>query len=167
LAFFCSDDFLPADLLADLSVVYSQNGDQGGSLRTGCIGCPLISQDKSLQKFVEIHPIYSELNRIREIYRELSLLKNRLVRPGRNCPGAITLQARIRAFREILTIQDNVQKLDPSFVLIEPEEVQEIAKLLDLGTYPKGYKGDEPSALTLEGKPKHKQTKKDQTLKAS
>jgi DNA sulfur modification protein DndC len=133
----------------ELKYLYSYNENEKGSLRTGCIGCPVIAKDKSLEAFTETNPHYKPLVEIRGIYEELRQPSSRLVRPKRNCPGAIKLQKREEALRKILSIQQEVQEKEPTFVLISEEEVSLVRDLIDKKTYPKSYTGLEPCASTL------------------
>jgi DNA sulfur modification protein DndC len=140
---------LISPVFEELKYLYSYNENEKGSLRTGCIGCPVVAKDKALEAFAETNPHYKPLTAVRGIYEELRQPSSRLVRPKRNCPGAIKLEKREEALEKILSIQQEVQKKEPSFTLISEEEVKLVYDLIRQKTYPRSYTGLEPCASTL------------------
>lgn len=125
-----------------LSDIYSINEKSNGSLRTGCIGCPLIAKDKSLNSFVVKNTGYTPLVEIGAIWKRLTLPENRLTRKGRGGkehPGAIKVEARQLAWVELLEIEARVQSTHPDFYLLDAEERKATQEALSAGTYPRGY----------------------------
>lgn len=125
-----------------LSEIYSINEKTNGSLRTGCIGCPLIAKDKSLNSFVVKNTGYTPLVEIGAIWKRLTLPENRLTRKGRGGKehmGAIKVEARQQAWVELLAIEARVQSTYPDFYLLDAEERKATQEALAAGTYPKGY----------------------------
>jgi DNA sulfur modification protein DndC len=121
------------------------------SARTGCIGCPLVTTpnekrpkpDKALST-VLTSPDWSHL----APYANLSEIYWRL-RWDRDCrhiklngeKGCLTLEARRWALGEILALQDESARLAlelgrKPYVLVEPEEVALIEKMLEARTFP-------------------------------
>ncbi|GEP00558.1 phosphoadenosine phosphosulfate reductase domain-containing protein [Methylobacterium haplocladii] len=150
---------------AMLADAYGGDDAEDRNARTGCIGCPLASQDKALEAVVEL-PAWSYLRPLlglRPIYRELRLPRNRLRQPGgetrrdgtlvpnQQRMGPITLPARLDALERILAIQATCNaeaaRLDrPVVDLLNGEEEARIRELIDLGTWPQRWTGDEPVA---------------------
>jgi DNA sulfur modification protein DndC len=133
--------------------------------RTGCICCPLASKDTALLTIIamphwaylapllELRALYEWLRepaqRIRkagaETLKDGSLAKN----PQRM--GPITLEARLHALGLVLDVQARVNaaavKLGrPRVDILNSEEETRIRELIDAGTWPDGWNGDEPSA---------------------
>lgn len=125
-----------------LSDIYSINEKSDGSMRTGCIGCPLVAKDKSLNSFVEKNQGYQPLTEVAGIWKRLVLADNRLTRKGRGGkehPGAIKVEARELAWAELLEIERRVQTSHPDFWIVDDEERLATQAALDAGTYPRGY----------------------------
>lgn len=147
--------------------VYGANEDGDDThARTGCVGCPLASQDHALRSVVSrpewaylsplmgLRPLYEDLsfnhtNRIRKIDPEMrkdgTLVKN----PQRI--GPLTMDARERGLATVLTIQRAVNaeaaRLGrPGIDLINAREESRINELIALGTWPNGWTGEEPEA---------------------
>lgn len=132
-------DILP-DAFSILQDCYSLDEmKKGESLRTGCIGCPLISKDKSLLKFVEKYPGYKSLIEVHEIYQNLAKPENRLMRPDGKSYGALKISSRKKAWLKILMIEKDVQKNYPEFKICDDMEKKMIFQALKDRTYPKGY----------------------------
>lgn len=129
--------------------------------RTGCVGCNLASKDQALDRVLEL-PQWSHLSplkRLRPLYAELQLHKNRLRKdgtekridgtlvknPGR--VGPLTIEARRFGLREVLSIQDEIDAIKaaerPGMVLIDDEELARIQYLHESNTWPNGWTGDE------------------------
>lgn len=134
----------------DTSAIAHIYGDD--DIRTGCIECPLVNEDKPLRKVVrsagwahlmpllELRPLYEELrkpkNRLRksspETRKDGSFGRN----PGRL--GPLTMEVRAYGLERVLEIQGRAQ-VD----LINAEEEARIRELWALGTWPQGWLGDE------------------------
>jgi DNA sulfur modification protein DndC len=139
------------DVFNYLSEIYSINSDSSGSMRTGCIGCPLVKKDKSLSAFAATHPIYQPLENVGTIYRELTLSHNRLKRKtNRNNKlqlGCISLSARYIAYQKMLKIENEVKQYEPNFVLIYDDEKLEIENMHKKHIYPRGYSYQDPQVI--------------------
>lgn len=123
-----------------LNSIYSiSSQDSGDSLRTGCIGCPLITNDKSLPLLTSVHPGYAPLNKLRAIYMSFGFKENRIMRADGKSKGAVLLSHRKAMYNRILEIEAEVQQHHPDFILIHPEERAAIEKALAEQRYPKGY----------------------------
>ena len=135
------------------------------SARTGCVGCPLAQEDKSLDTVIAMpHWSYlAPLKMLRPLYRELREPHNRLRKPGtdRNKNGflekdpqrmgPLTMEARQWALDSILKIQNRVNQEAffqnrPSISLINEREEVRIRELIDNNTWPNKWRGDEPRA---------------------
>lgn len=136
--------------------------------RTGCIGCPLASQELALETVLAT-PAWSYLAPLRGlkvIYRELreddakrlkktGIDKDGTLSRGKNKQrkGPLTLEARIDALIRVLAIQAecNAAALRlgrPEVDILNAEEEARIRELIDAGTWPDGWDGDEPTADT-------------------
>lgn len=150
----------PTEIIAD-----AYGGDEAEELnaRTGCIACPLAQEEKALESILAM-PRWSHLAPLRElkaIYRWLREPAQRLRKSGverlkdgsigKNPQrmGPLTLEARLEALDKIIDIQNRVNAGDHRglrFELINPEEEARIRQLIDGGTWPDGWDGDEPRA---------------------
>lgn len=145
-------------------------GDEAQEInaRTGCMGCPLATRDTALEAIVSM-PEWDHLAPLlglRAVYRRLR--ENdafRLKKPGVDADGALsrgknkqrkgplTFEARLWALEEIVTIQGAVntaaRELDrPGVDMLDSDEIARIRELIDAGTWPNGWTGDEPTADT-------------------
>lgn len=142
----------PTRILAD-----AYGGDEAEEInaRTGCIGCPLATKDTALDYLVgteawahlaplkELKPLYRWMRepaqRLRkagaERLKDGSLAKN----PQRM--GPLTLEARREGLARVLDIQARAK-----VNLINAEEEARIRELIEVGTYPDKWTGDEPRA---------------------
>ncbi|MEH0194560.1 phosphoadenosine phosphosulfate reductase family protein [Caulobacter sp. CCNWLY153] len=154
----------PTRILAD---AYGGDEAEEVNARTGCIGCPLASQDKALSAIVDM-PGWEHMRpllRIRPIYRELRQPHRRLKKTGFTADGAVataknkqrmgplTLDARTWALGELLAIQEEVNTAAaalgrPGVDFLNSEEVARIRELVADETWPNGWDGDEPTADT-------------------
>lgn len=136
--------------------------------RTGCVGCPLVSQDATLETIVKM-PGWDHLAPllgIKPIYRELREPRHRLKKTGLKADGSVataknkqrmgplTFEARLWALESILSIQNEVNTAArrlrrPGIDLINAEEQARIRELIAAETWPNGWDGDEPGAETL------------------
>jgi len=150
---------------AMLADAYGGDEAEEANARTGCVGCPLAARDKALEAVVAL-PAWSYLAPLlglRPVYRDLRLAKNRLRQPGgerrkdgtlvpnQQRMGPITLPARLEALVRILAIQAacNVEadRLGrPHVDLLNAEEEARIRELIEAGTWPQKWTGDEPTA---------------------
>lgn len=145
-------------------------GDEAEEInaRTGCVGCPLTESDKALDAVCAL-PEWAHLQplkRLRPIWRTLREPKHRLRKAGAETlkdgslaknpqrMGPIILETRRWALHEVLKIQTEVNagalgSHRPGVDLLNAEEVERITALIDAGTWPDGWDGDEPHADEL------------------
>jgi DNA sulfur modification protein DndC len=156
------------ELVAD-----AYGGDEAEEInaRTGCIGCPLVDKDKSLDT-VLMNPKWEylrPLKKLKVLYREMRLPSNRLRKNGNEFKkdgslaknqyrmGPLTLKSRIYFLNEILKIQDEVNneaiKIGmPLINILNQEEISRIKELIDLKTFPNKWSGDELNASIPQDK---------------
>lgn len=155
---------------ATATVADAYGGDEAEELnaRTGCTGCPLAQQDTALdavlrtprwshlQPLKELRPLYWELREPHHRLRKAGLerLKSGGIAKNPQRMGPLTFEARRYALGLILDIQgrcnDAAATLGrPPIDLLNTEEVARIEALIDAGTWPDGWDGDEPMADTV------------------
>ncbi len=150
-----------------VAIAYGQNASEGEEPidgRTGCIGCPLVSDGTEdtltrLIKFPEFAYL-APLERIRPLHREIRKFENRLQKSGLetkkdgtpvknpNRKGPLTLEARLRFLEELLSIQREVNErakamLRPPVWLVTQKEESRIRELIALKTFPQKWTGEE------------------------
>ena len=137
--------------------------------RTGCIGCPLASQDKALRGVVrQAEWAYLEpLLRLKPPYEELSFYHARRIRKAggetrkdgslfknRQRVEPLTMDARAYGLESVLSVQWEINqaalRLDRPFIdLINTEEEARIRGLIEANTWPRGWDGTEPPGDAL------------------
>ena len=152
----------PTAMIAD---AYGGDEAEEVNARTGCIGCPLASREKALETILEmdrwayleplrgLKPLYRELRKPRHRLRkaEPEILKSGRMAKNPQRMGPLTFEARLMALDRILAIQGEVNEAAgrlgrPSLDLLNAEEEARIRALIDAGTWPQGWGGDEPVA---------------------
>lgn len=145
-------------------------GDEATELnaRTGCIGCPLASQDTALLYLIK-QPNWAYLKpllQIRSIWEEARKFNHRLQKAepeqlknggfskNPNRKGPLTLESRKAFLAQILAIQSEVNqqagKLGrPKIDILNQEEIDRINELIELKTFPNKWTGDEPVGSLL------------------
>ena len=136
--------------------------------RTGCIGCPLASEDKALDTIL-LNPAWAylaPLKGLKLLWRELREPQHRLRKAGIETlkdgsvaknpqrMGPITFEARLMGLERVLGIQNACNAIAratgrPEIDLINPQEEARIRELIALETWPQGWDGDEPIATTI------------------
>lgn len=149
-------------LLAD-----AYGGDEAEEInaRTGCLGCPLVEKDKSLDTILK-NPKWEylkPLKRLKILYREMRFPKHRLRKNGNEYKkdgnlaknqyrmGPLTLDARKYFLDEILLIQEQVNQNAiecgmPEIDILNHEELVRILELIETKTFPQKWNGDEINA---------------------
>lgn len=149
-------------LLAD-----AYGGDEAEEInaRTGCLGCPLVEKDKSLDTILK-NPKWEylkPLKRLKILYREMRFPKHRLRKNGHEYKrdgtlaknqyrmGPLTLDARKYFLNEILLIQQEVNQNAfecgmPEIDILNHEELVRIIELIENKTFPQKWSGDEINA---------------------
>jgi DNA sulfur modification protein DndC len=151
----------PTERVAD-----SYGGDEAEEVncRTGCVGCNLASRDNALEALLKDDrwKYLTPLMRLRPLYAELKLPKNRLRKTGReltkdgklvanpNRMGPLTMEARRMGMTRIIEIQDEINHSRPAedqeYLLIDDEERIVIERLISNETWPNGWAGTEARA---------------------
>jgi DNA sulfur modification protein DndC len=153
----------PTAILAD-----AYGGDEAEEInaRTGCVGCPVASQDKGLEAVVKL-PDWGYLRpllKLRPMYEELRSKKAfRKRHPGGETKkdgtlvknqqrlGPLTMEARKWGLETVLSIQKEVNteaKVQgrPFIDILNDDEVNRIHELIEANTWPDKWTGDEPTA---------------------
>jgi DNA sulfur modification protein DndC len=142
----------PVKILAD-----AYGGDDAAEInaRTGCIACPLASQDTALDYLVgteewahlaplkELKPLYRWMRAPSQRLRKLGTekLKNGGIGKNPQRMGPLTLEARAHALDVVLDVQTRA-RVD----LINAEEEARIRELIAAKTFPNKWDGTEPRA---------------------
>jgi DNA sulfur modification protein DndC len=134
----------------DVSGIVTIYGES--DVRTGCIGCPLASDDTALKRLLK-QPEWSHLaplQELRPLYRELRLARNRKRKsqPERRKDGKLaknvqrlgplTMEARAYGLGRVLDIQARA-----GVDLINAEEEARIRELWAMNTWPQKWDGSE------------------------
>lgn len=150
---------------AAIADCYGGDAAEEKNARTGCVGCNLASKDLSLMLVCQLPEwgYLSPLFRLRQIYAELKKPQNRLRKTGlqtkkdgsfaknQNRMGPLTFDARLWGLDQVMAIQNEINKSAsdtgrPTIDLINTEEEARIRQLIDEGTWPHGWTGDEQRA---------------------
>lgn len=135
--------------------------------RTGCIGCPVVSQDSALSRICE-WPEWEHLTPFKELKLLYEVLRGHVHRhkkppgelnkngtpvrnPGR--VGPICLESRRWALAKIKDMQNRSWEMSdrngrPRFVLISDELENLIVEAIDNGEFPRKWDGTEPIAAS-------------------
>lgn len=147
---------------AEIADAYGGDEAEEVNARTGCVGCPLASKDTALdgvlaqRKWAYLAP----LKELRPLYSELRRPNNRLRKPGgerrkdgtlsrnQNRMGPLTLEARRSALAQVLDIQARVNAVAdrlerPRIDILDDQERQRIEALIEAGTWPQKWTGEE------------------------
>jgi len=150
------------ELVAD-----AYGGDEAEEInaRTGCLGCPLVDKDKSLDTVLK-NPKWEylrPLKGLKVLYREMRYPKYRLRKNGHEFKkdgtrsknqyrmGPLTLEARKHFLVEILLIQEevNAKAIEigmPKIDILNADEIMRIGELIEAKTFPNKWSGDELNA---------------------
>lgn len=153
----------------DVANVYGGDEAEEVNARTGCIGCPLASQDRAL-RMVCAQPqwaYFSPLLRLKPLYEELSFQhRHRLRKPGSETRkdgtpsknpqrvGPLTMEAREYGLSIVLGVQDEINAAAarlcrPPIDLINAAEETRIRELIAANTWPEKWDGSEPAGDAL------------------
>ncbi|HEV2801106.1 MAG TPA: phosphoadenosine phosphosulfate reductase family protein [Pyrinomonadaceae bacterium] len=156
----------------DIAESYGGDEAQEVNARTGCVGCNLVEEDRSLNMVLRLPrwKYLTPLQRLRPLYRELKEPHLRLRKVDeRNSSGVLaakqgrlgplTFEARRYGLERVLKIQDDINKEArrqgrPELSLINAEEQARIEELIEAKTWPQGWagteiRGDELFELTI------------------
>lgn len=151
------------------TIADAYGGDEAEEInaRTGCIGCPLASEEKALETVLR-NPRWAylaPLKGLKPLWRELREPQHRLRKPGFEIlkdgsraanpqrMGPLTFPARLMGLERVLAIQAEcnaaADRLGAARIdLINAEEEARIRELIAAETWPNGWDGDEPTADT-------------------
>lgn len=132
--------------------------------RTGCVGCPLVTEDRALARILRqpewrflaplarLKPLYERLRgpswRLRQPPGELRKDGGLVLKQERL--GPLTMEARRAAYVEVIAIQDEVNTLARGWCrpfrldLINAEEAAAIQAFWAANEWPDGWTGEEP-----------------------
>lgn len=140
----------------DVSGVLEVYGFDGDDIRTGCMSCFAVQEDKALLRVIQ-NPKWAFLAPILElktvVYPWLNRWENRLRMPMKltkagkphsksGVVGPLTMKARRRGLEMVLDIQHRCQH---GVELIDAEELECIYWHWDNNTWPRGWTGKEPT----------------------
>ena len=150
-----------------IQIADSYGGDEAEekNARTGCVGCNLASKDVSLMLTIQ-NPYWAYLSpllRLRNIYAELKLPKNRLrktvtqfkkdgtLSKNQNRMGPLTFEARLWGLSQVKEIEKDINVIaiaegKPTISLINQEEETKILQMIDAKIWPQGWDGTELTA---------------------
>lgn len=167
LKFYAADPMYGGWATREIADAYGGDEAEEINARTGCTGCPLTDKDTALDNIVAssdwsylaplkgLKPLYRELRKPEHRLRKAGLerLKDGSIAKNPQRMGPLTFEARLMALEVILTIQSACNAAArasnrPTVDLINREEEARIRELVDLGTWPQGWDGDEPLATT-------------------
>lgn len=149
---------------AMLADAYGGNEAEEINARTGCICCPLASQDKALDTIIAMpHWAYlAPLKKLRDIYEEMRSPIHRLRQYGETKKdgtfaknptrmGPLTIEAREDFFARIVLIQDLINghakhHNRPRIDILNREEGDFIRRCWQENVWPNGWTGEEISA---------------------
>lgn len=152
---------LPTRAISEAYGADEEGSDYEVATRTGCVGCNLASRDVALERvlknprwsylepYLRLKPLYAELKRPSMRLRkhaetnkggELSAKQGRL--------GPLTMEARRYGLAEVLGVQSEINERArsegrPAISLINEEEHARILELIEAGTWPDRWEGDE------------------------
>lgn len=149
-----------------LADAYGGDEAEEVNARTGCMGCPLAQRDSALEAVCKM-PKWSYLSPLlglRTIYDEMrspthrlrqtgeQRLKNGSIPKNPNRMGPLTIEARQHFFGLIISIQNEVNAAAktlnrPTIDLLNADEITYIQSCWDTNMFPKGWTGEEPSAM--------------------
>lgn len=152
------------------AIADAYGGDEAEEInaRTGCIGCPLASEERALDVILT-NPEWqylSPLKALKPLYRELREPRHRIKKAGAERlkdgsiaknpqrMGPLTLEARAMALDRILSIQaecnESARNLGREHIdILNDQEATRIRELIAAETWPDGWDGDEPPADTI------------------
>lgn len=156
------------------TVADAYGGDEAEEVnaRTGCMGCPVASQDKALETVVKNKnwSYLSPLLQLRIVFDELRSNKSyRKRHPGGETKkdgtfvknqqrmGPLTMVARKWGMSKIISIQSQVNEKAliigrPKIDILNDAEMNRINELIELNTWPDKWTGDEPTADIIMNK---------------
>ncbi len=151
----------PTAIVAEVYGITNRDGEEPLNTRTGCIGCPLVQEDKALETIAS-SPQWSylaPLRRLRPLYWEVKKPQYRLRKHGetnkdgslaakQNRLGPLHMEARRWMLGEVLAIQAEVNEAAriqgrQEISLIDAEELARIEELIAANTWPQKWDGSE------------------------
>ncbi len=150
----------------EVAEIYGHDPDPNGEsepmdARTGCIGCPLVQEDRALERVLR-NPKWAylePLRRLRPLYAEVKRPQHRLRKVGERRKdgslaakqgrlGPLHMDARRWLLEQVLQVQREVNERaaeagQPPLVLINEEELARIQELWATNTWPEKWDGTE------------------------
>jgi len=146
---FTADAIFYTGFFNTISSVYSISENEKGSLRMGCIGCPVISVAKHYKTDDKGCPSALSIA-LRLLLEEMRSDKLRLMNPrppknGTRTHGALAVMSRKYYWQHIKVLNDKFAQ--HGITLISTEECKYIEHSLSIGRYPKTYKVEDIERL--------------------
>ncbi len=155
-----------------IATAYGGNQAEEKNARTGCIKCPLASDDRALRYVIaqpeweyltplmRLGPLYHNLsfdhsNRLRKV--DIELRKDGTMSTNPQRVGPLTMDARRRGLAEVIGIQAEINQsarrlARPTIDLVNGEEHERIMELIAANTWPRGWNGTEAAGDSLVDK---------------
>lgn len=152
-----------------IAVSYGGNEAEENNARTGCIKCPLASDDKALRYVIRqpdweyltplmrLGALYHDLsfdhsNRLRKV--DVELRKDGTMGTNPQRVGPLTMEARRHGLAEVLGVQSEInvaaRRLGrPEIDLLNVEEEARILELIEANTWPQKWDGTEANGAEL------------------
>jgi DNA sulfur modification protein DndC len=152
----------PTRMVAEAYGLHEDGSPAEADARTGCNGCPLATVDSALDNLLRSPKwaYLAPLKGLRPVYRWLREPAQRLRKDGSetgksgvvrftNRMGPLTFEARRKALADILAIQAECNSMAPASMprvdMLDVSEVGRITDLIEAGTWPQRWTGDEPT----------------------
>jgi DNA sulfur modification protein DndC len=123
----------------------SEDGLVERSLRFGCFGCPVVTQDRMTMQAAKATPTLTPILELHAVWAEMRKPQYRLWQPSKKSAkgkvGPLSVAARQHFYGDILSIQNR-----SSVVLMTDADKTAIHSHWENRTFPRGWKGDEPLA---------------------
>ncbi|MBV9390182.1 MAG: phosphoadenosine phosphosulfate reductase family protein [Chroococcidiopsidaceae cyanobacterium CP_BM_ER_R8_30] len=149
------------EMVAEVYGITSQDGEEPLNTRTGCIGCPLVQEDRALETVIgspqwsylaplrKLRPLYWEVKKPQyRLRKHEERNKNGSLSAKQGRLGPIHIEARRWLLDKVLTIQAEVNTAArvqdrPEISLINDEELARIEELIAANTWPEKWNGFE------------------------
>ncbi len=151
----------PTEVIAEVYGMTNQDGEEPMNTRTGCIGCPLVQEDRSLEAVVskpqwsylaplrKLRPLYAEIKKPQyRLRKHWEVRKDGQLVAKQNRLGPLHMEARREMLEQVLEIQAEVNAAARTqgvaeVSLINAEELARIEELMAANTWPDKWDGTE------------------------
>lgn len=151
----------PTFPIAEVYGMDQSEGEEPLTARTGCIGCPLVQEDRALETIVsrpqwaylaplrQLRPLYGEIKKPHHRLRKHGEVnKNGSLAANQGRLGPLHMEARRWMLEQVLRIQNEVNQaaraVDQAEIsLINEQELHRIHELIEANTWPDKWDGSE------------------------